>query len=108
MDDNPNTNSYEKMLKRGATVESYGGKDAFAQLLKSGQDSYRRNRDLSVLISVLYYGLTVLDAYVDAQLFSFDISPDLSMRISPAIINSAQIQLPKNTNAFGVHLSLNF
>ena len=109
MDNNPKTNSYLDLLPKGYTLENFPGGEAYlTQRLKSGQDRYRRYRDLSVLISVLYYGLTVLDAYVDAQLFNFDISPDLSMRVSPAVINSAQIQSPKNTNALGVQLSLNF
>lgn len=109
MDNNPATNSYVDILPKGLTVETYpGGETSLAQRLKSGQDTYRRYRDLSVLVSVLYYGLTVLDAYVDAQLFNFDISPDLSMKVNPAVINNAQIQSPKNTNAIGIHLSLNF
>ncbi|MCL2596392.1 MAG: DUF5683 domain-containing protein [Paludibacter sp.] len=109
IDNNPNTNSYLDLLPKGYTIENYpGGINNLTQRLKSGQDNYRRYRDLSVLISVLYYGLTVLDAYVDAQLFNFDISPDLSMRVNPAVINSAQIQSKKNSNAFGVQLSLNF
>ncbi|MDR1653350.1 MAG: DUF5683 domain-containing protein [Prevotellaceae bacterium] len=107
-DDNPKSESYLNLLPKGiARVEDYpGGISAFASRLKTGQDTYRRYRDLSVLISVLYYGLTVLDAYVDAQLFNFDISSDLSMTVRPAIINSAKIQT--QSNAFGVQLSLNF
>lgn len=109
IDNNPKTNSYLDLLPKGYTIDNYpGGISNLTQRLKSGQDTYRRYRDLSVLISVLYYGLTVLDAYVDAQLFNFDISPDLSMRVNPAVINSAQIQSPKNSNSFGVQLSLNF
>jgi hypothetical protein len=107
-DKNPNTNSFLDLLPKGRTIEDYGGKNAFEQRLNSIQNSYRRYRDLSILFSVLYYGLTVLDAYVDAQLFNFDVSPDISMRVNPTVINSAQIQSPKNNNAFGVQLSLNF
>jgi len=108
IDNNPDTNSFLDLLPKGRTVDDYGGQAAFSQRLKSIQDSYRRYRDLSILISALYYGLTVLDAYVDAQLFNFDISPDLSMKVNPAVINIAQIQSPKNNNAFGIQLSLNF
>ena len=53
--------------------------------LKRGNDFYRRNRDLSVVTSILVYGLSILDAYVDAELFTFDISPDLSLRIAPEV-----------------------
>lgn len=73
--------------------------------LKRGNDFYRRNRDLSVVTSILVYGLSILDAYVDAELFTFDISPDLSLRIAP------EVGLPKlgiPSLPVGVHCSLTF
>ncbi|MDR1402402.1 MAG: DUF5683 domain-containing protein [Tannerellaceae bacterium] len=51
--------------------------------LKSRKDYFRRYRDLSIILAVGFYGITLIDAYVDAQLFDFDISPELSMRIEP-------------------------
>lgn len=53
--------------------------------LKRGNDFYRRYRDLSILATVLVYGLSVLDAYVDAELYTFDISPDLALRVVPEV-----------------------
>ncbi|MDR0431436.1 MAG: DUF5683 domain-containing protein [Tannerellaceae bacterium] len=50
---------------------------------KSRKDYFRRYRDLSIIITVGVYAISLIDAYVDAQLFDFDISPDLSMRIEP-------------------------
>ena len=73
--------------------------------LKRGNDFYRRNRDLSVVTSILVYGLSILDAYVDAELFSFDISPDLSLRVVP------DVGLPKlgiPSYQMGVNCSLTF
>lgn len=73
--------------------------------LKRGNDFYRRNRDLSVVTSILVYGLSILDAYVDAELFTFDISPDLSLQIAP------EVGLPKlgiPSLPVGVHCSLTF
>jgi hypothetical protein len=55
--------------------------------LRQRKDVYRRWRDMSIAGVVGLYVLSVLDAYVDAQLFDFDISPDLSMHIEP-VINS--------------------
>lgn len=50
---------------------------------RNKRDSYRRYRDLSIIGAVALYGLCMIDAYVDAHLFDFDISPDLSMRVEP-------------------------
>ena len=55
----------------------------FKTQLKRGRDLYRRNRDLSIILTVGFYLICMADAYVDAQLFDFDISPDLSLRIEP-------------------------
>lgn len=53
--------------------------------IKRGRDFYRRNRDLSIIGGLAFYALTIIDAYVDAKLFDFNISPDLSMKVQPAI-----------------------
>ena len=55
--------------------------------LKDAMDFYRRNRDLSIIIGALWYTLNILEAYVDAHFFDYDISEDLSMRVSPAAIS---------------------
>ena len=54
--------------------------------LKDAMDYYRRNRDLSIIIGALWYTLNVLEAYVDAHFFDYDISDDLSLHISPSAI----------------------
>ena len=54
-------------------------------ILKQKQSFYRRNRDLSIIGAVAFL-LTVVDAFVDAQLADFDISPDLSIQVAPAVI----------------------
>ena len=40
----------------------------------------------------MVYALSLIDAYVDAQLFDYDISPDLSLRIDPQIYYDLQQQ----------------
>jgi hypothetical protein len=79
------TNSFLDLIPEGRTIDSYGGVTAFTSLLKSGMDRSRYYRDLSVIISVAYYGLTIIDAFVDAHLADFDISPDLSLNLRPVI-----------------------
>lgn len=59
-------------------------------VLKNRKDLYRRYRDLSIFAFVGVYVLSVIDAYVDAELSNFDISPDLSMRIEPAVLGNSQ------------------
>jgi len=49
------------------------------------KDFYRRYRDLAIIVGVGLYALCIIDAYVDAQLYDFDMSEDLSMRIEPVI-----------------------
>lgn len=51
--------------------------------LRFYRNSFRRDIDYSVLVFVLLWGLNVVDATVDAHLKSFDVSPDLSLRLKP-------------------------
>jgi hypothetical protein len=51
--------------------------------LRNGRDQFRRYIDYSVLFFVFFWGLNVVDAAVDAHLKSFDVSPDLTLRIKP-------------------------
>ncbi len=46
---------------------------------------WRRNMELSYIAMIAVYALQVVDAYVDAQLYSWDVNEDLSMRISPSL-----------------------
>jgi hypothetical protein len=88
-DSNDATVSYLSLLPKGATIESYpGGISRLQTNLKSYYEQYRRNRDLSIIASVGYYAITLVEAYVDAQLFDFDISPDLSMQIRPSLLQN--------------------
>lgn len=46
---------------------------------------FRRNIDYSVLVFLLFWGLNVVDATVDAHLKDFDVSPNISMKIKPML-----------------------
>ncbi|MBY0480793.1 MAG: hypothetical protein K2Q21_05510 [Chitinophagaceae bacterium] len=52
--------------------------------LQSYRNSFRRDRDYSVLFFLLAWGLNVVDATVFAHLKEFDVSSDLSMQVKPA------------------------
>lgn len=48
--------------------------------LKILRDAYRQQYEYSVAGLIGFYGLTILDAFVDAHLSSFDVSDDLSLQ----------------------------
>jgi hypothetical protein len=69
------------------------------------KDSYRRNRDLSVLGGLGFYAINVIDAYVDAKFFRFDISDDLSVKLSPSL-NQGPIHASGVSPVLGVKLKI--
>ena len=50
------------------------------------RSEFRRNMDYSILFGLVLWGLNIVDATVDAHLRDFDVSDDISLRISPAIL----------------------
>lgn len=48
------------------------------------KDAYRRNRDLSILGFVAMHAVNMIDAYIDAKFFRYDISNDLSLKVEPS------------------------
>ena len=109
-DNNPATQSYNQFLHLGTKIESENDSKAerFRNLFKRRKDYYRRYRDLSFFIMVGVYALSVIDAYVDASLSDFDISKDLTLRVSPTMINNSNDRNPIRSNALGLQCSLNF
>lgn len=53
--------------------------------LKNLRNSYRRNRDLCIILTAGLYVLQIIDAHVDAHLHDFDVSDDLSVDVKPMI-----------------------
>lgn len=94
------------LYRREYTASQKGNRTTLFHLsdteLKNRMDASRRSRDLCIIGTVAFYGITVLDAFVDAALADFDISPDLSMKIKPTII-----QNPKNM-ALAMQININF
>lgn len=87
--DDPMTNdSWIAFVPAGADPNSYRTNGSFQETLRHGRDFYRRNRDLSIIVAVGVYALSIVDAYVDAELAHFDISPDLTLRATPSYIPS--------------------
>jgi hypothetical protein len=89
---NDPSKSYIAILPEGYTIDRMGGVSAYRNRLKDWQNSSRRNRDLAIAATAIVYALTLIDAYVDAQLFDFDISNDLSLNVYPELYYDLQNQ----------------
>lgn len=103
MDDDPNTASYEDFLPPRYDVE--GNKDYLKRIFKNRKDNYRRQRDMSIFCFIGVYFLSVIDAYVDAELSNFDITDDLSVQIRPNIIDT---QHTMRNQSYGLQCSFSF
>jgi hypothetical protein len=67
---------------------------------------WRRNLELSIIVTAGVYGLQIIDAYVDANLFYWDVNTDLSIRVAPDI---RPLMLPKqHAMACGVYCNFRF
>lgn len=75
-----------------------------ATFLKNLKNSYRRNRDLCILLTAGVYILNIIDAHVDAHLKDFDISDNLAMDIEPYFGTTTVATKP----TFGVNLNMRF
>ena len=84
MDSNPNTKSYEDLLPPNSSYNE----EQLKSTLKRRKDMFRRYRDLSIFAFIGVYLISIIDAYVDAELSNFDITPDLSMKVEPAVIDN--------------------
>lgn len=107
MDNDPNTDSYNDFLHLGNVVDE-SNKSRYQELFRKRKDRYRRWRDLSVFALIGVYALSVIDAYVDASLSEFDISDDLSLSVSPTVIDARSTGGVSKSPAIGVGCSLRF
>lgn len=99
-----NKNWYDRTRYALAVVvnKSYNNPDSLARVhsrlrplvdlkaegsLLNYRNEFRKNMDYSILFGLLFWGLNIVDATVDAHLKDFDISEDLSLRIKPAILS---------------------
>ncbi len=88
VEDNP-SKSYLDYVPPGYNVEQ--NRSFLESALKRKKDFYRRNRDLTIISMVGVYLVSIIDAYVDASLYNFDISPDVAMRVEPTVMMPGQV-----------------
>ncbi|MFC2101790.1 DUF5683 domain-containing protein [Bacteroidota bacterium] len=92
-----NTNSY--LEYKSAYIERVNGNynGNYADLvnkydeaaLLSASDYYRRNLELSILVTALWYILNIIDATVDAHLYTYNVNENLSFRLEPDLLPPA-------------------
>jgi hypothetical protein len=51
------------------------------------RNEFRKNMDYSVLFTLLFWGLNVIDATVDAHLKGFNVNDNLTMQVKPVILS---------------------
>ncbi|MCB8994528.1 MAG: hypothetical protein H6538_02855 [Bacteroidales bacterium] len=72
------------------------------------KNSYKRFRDLSIIGTGAFYILQIIDATVDAYLFDWSVSDDISLRIEPSVIPAPSLFPVPATNTFALKASLSF
>lgn len=75
VDGNPNTNYM-------CSISDTSLSDANLKIIR---DNARSNSELLIIGFTVFYGLTIIDAFVDAHLIHFDIDDDLSLHIKPSL-----------------------
>lgn len=108
-----NTDYY--LTYKSAYIESFNGDSTgnYSDIVKkypkesilSAREYYRRNLEITIIFTAIWYILNIVDAAVDAHLFTFDIKNDLSLRIEPALIPPAA---QYRNYSSGVRLCLKF
>ncbi len=102
-DNNDETNSFLEIEQaQYYDLDNPTSRANFKDGLLKRQDSYRRNRDLLIISIIGFYGLNVIDASVDAHLFNFDITDDLTFNWQP------KMQHFNKLNVYSINCSFNF
>jgi hypothetical protein len=63
---------------------------------------------MSIFVMIGVYALSVIDAYVDAELPEFDISKDLSLEVRPTVSPNLGGGNPLQAQSVGLSCCLNF
>ena len=101
IDTDPYTNSHLE-LKVNPSLLLPDRISNFTEALRRQKDYWRRNRDLVVIGTVVFYAVNIIDASVDAHLFNFDISDDLTINWVPGPVMCMDNKL------MGIHCRFTF
>lgn len=80
------------------------------------RDVYRRYRDYSIVATVAFYLLQIIDANVFAYMHDFEVSDTISMRLEPAVLTPLDNYYALDTspsafpggNSIGLKLGIRF
>ncbi len=103
-------NTAYKLLTDGddSTIDEFNG-TIDADRLQNTRDSFRRYRDLGIIMTAGFYILQIIDAHVDAYLNRYDVSNDLAMDIAPVMIQApGAVSNPISNGAIGMGIKLKF
>jgi hypothetical protein len=107
VDNRKEYNRYRDALKRryaGFTDDEFWGDGNTAAIsndaLIRAQKTFRRNKDLSLLLTILAYTLNIVDANVDAHLLQFNVDDNLAIK--------PNLQFDNIDASSNLGLSLNF
>ncbi|MFI3331282.1 MAG: DUF5683 domain-containing protein [Rikenellaceae bacterium] len=89
-----------------STVDEFGGIYS-STFIDNYRDSYRRNRDLGIILMAGWYLLNIVDAHVDAHFKNYDISDDLAFDIVPSV-NTCYTQSTGSVTSYGMSLNFRF
>lgn len=74
------------------------------ETLKAQRDFHKRNLTISGICMAVWYSLNLIDAAVDAHLFDFNMSDDLTLHWEPTIVNPYPLQ--PMAMSYGLKLNL--
>ena len=103
LDNDPDTKSYMDLFAPNVKEETLD-KAWLQNVIRSRKNYFRRNRDLCIICMIGVYLIAMVDAYVDASLSHFDITPDLTMDVSPTLMQDGRNVRP----SVGLVWALNF
>lgn len=107
--------AYNQIIAYEADPDSYpnGSPDEFngrysSSYMKSIRDSYRRNRDLSIIALAGIYIFQIVDAHVDAHFKDYDVSDNLAMSIDPMVNYAYSPTLQSDRAIYGFNVGFTF
>lgn len=102
-----NYDRFRRIYKEATESEQYDG-PITADVAKYYRDTYRRYRDYSILAMAAVYLLQIIDANVFSYMHDFNVSDDIALDVSPAVISPDIDFASKGTVPAGLGLKLGF